>query len=61
MPSRGSSRESSDDRFRSLATTGKETKVGFIEFQDRQSPYFSKARPLKELAVHFDKATARAK
>ena len=33
-----------------------ETEVGFIEFQNRESKYFSRARPLRELADHFDDA-----
>lgn len=38
-----------------------ETKVGFIEFKDRTSPHFGKARPLSELATHFDEVRAAAK
>ena len=38
-----------------------ETKVGFIEIENRQSQYFSRARPLRELASHFDEVEARAK
>ena len=35
-----------------------ETKVGFIEFENRESRHFSRARPLRELADHFDAAAA---
>lgn len=31
-----------------------EMKVGFIEFHSRESEYFEGARPLSELADHFD-------
>jgi len=31
-----------------------ETKVGFVEFHDPDSKYFAGARPLSELAEHFD-------
>jgi len=36
-----------------------EMKVGFIEFQSRESKYFSQASPLKELPSHFDEYQAR--
>jgi hypothetical protein len=31
-----------------------ETQVGFVEFQSRDSKYFPRASPLKELPAHFD-------
>lgn len=37
-----------------------EMQVGFIEFQSRQSKYFAKANPLKELPDHFDQALGRS-
>jgi hypothetical protein len=36
-----------------------EMQVGFIEFHNRESKYFSQARPLAELQEHFDEFWAR--
>ena len=36
-----------------------EMEAGFIEFQSRESKYFSQASPLKELPSHFDEYLAR--
>ncbi len=36
-----------------------ETRLGVIEFSDRDSEYFKDARPLKELPAHFDRELER--
>lgn len=38
-----------------------ETRVGFVEIESRESKYFPRARPLRELARHFDEASAGLK